>query len=119
MMDSTIYAFFFAIMSTIIGSFGALFFKYYSNSSNNKKLFSFFNIYLYLGFLYYGISALIYVFALKFVDLSTIYPVAGLNYVWVMLLSAKFLKEKVNVLKLFGLIFIIAGVILIGFTQYS
>jgi len=103
------------VFATLIGSAGALFFKYTSATINKKFIDLLKNHYLYLGFLLYGVSSLIFVFSLKFGDLSTLYPIAGLSYVWISLLSIKFLKEKMNDLKWFGVIMIILGVILISF----
>lgn len=99
-------------LATLIGSVGALFFKYVSEQKNIVTLFG--KPFLYLGLFFYGISALVFVSALKFGDLSSLYPVAGLSYVWISLLSIKFLNEKMNDLKWFGIILIMVGVVLIG-----
>ena len=115
MTSDLIYGFGFAILATIISAFGALFFKYTSRLANKNILNLLKNHFLYLGFFFYGISALIYVFALKFGDLATIYPIAGLNYVWVSLLSIKFLKEKMNDLKWLGIIMILIGILFVGY----
>ncbi len=101
-------------LATLIGSVGALFFKYVSEHVHRNFLTLFKEPSLYIGLFFYGISVPIFVFALKFGDLSTLYPVAGLSYVWISLLSIKFLKEKMNDLKWFGIILILLGVVLIG-----
>ncbi len=61
----------------------------------------------------YGVSAVIYVWALKYGRLSLLYPITSLSYVWVSLLSVKFLKENMNNYKWIGISLIILGVILI------
>lgn len=100
--------------ATLIGSAGALFFKYVSEHID-KNLFGLLKKpFLYLGIFFYGLSVPVFVFALKFGDLSTLYPVAGLSYVWISLLSIKFLKEKMNDIKWFGVISVLLGVVLIG-----
>ncbi len=112
MENNLIFGMSLVILSTLIGSLGALFFKY---ASANKGLFNLLKKpILYFGFIFYGVSALIFVFALTFGDLSSLYPLAGLNYIWVSLLSMKFLKENMNDYKWFGIIMILSGVILIG-----
>jgi uncharacterized membrane protein len=101
-------------ISTLVGAFGALFFKYSSSHVNNGMFFLFKKPALYFGFLLYGLSALIFVYTLRFGDLSALYPLAGLSYVWVSFLSIWFLKEKMNEIKWFGIILILVGVVLIG-----
>tara|TARA_Y100000310_G_C20563944_1_gene754507 strand:+ start:702 stop:1055 length:354 start_codon:yes stop_codon:yes gene_type:complete len=101
-------------LSTMIGASGALFFKHTSKHVH-RNIFTVLKVpALYYGFLIYGFSALIFVYALKFGDLSVLYPVASLSYIWITLLSIKFLKEKMNDIKWFGILLIMIGVVLIG-----
>jgi multidrug transporter EmrE-like cation transporter len=102
------------ILATLIGSVGALFFKYVSEHVHRNFLTLFKEPSLYIGVFFYGLSVPVFVFALKFGELSTLYPVAGLSYIWISLLSIKFLKEKMNDIKWFGILLILAGVALIG-----
>ena len=102
------------ILGTIIGSFGALFFKYTSRHVSKNILKILKKPTLYIGGALYGLSALIFVFALKFGDLSILYPVVSLSYIWIALLSIYFLKEKMNLLKWSGIALIIIGVIFVG-----
>lgn len=99
--------------STILGSIGALLFKIVSKDISHpiKVLLK---LQFYIGAFLYGISAIMFVFALRFGDLSALYPVAALNYVWVSLLSVAFLKEKMNRYRWFGIFLIILGVVAIG-----
>ena len=102
-------------IATLVGSSGALFFKL-TSSKVEKNIFKLLKVpSLYFGFLFYGLSALIFVYGLRFGDLSALYPVAGLSYVWVSLLSVKFLKEKMNGYKWLGIGLILLGVAFIGF----
>jgi len=102
------------VLATLIGSVGALLFKYVSEHVHRNFLALFKKPSLYVGVFFYGIASLIFVFALRFGDLSTLYPIAGLSYVWISLLSIKFLKEKMNDVKWFGIILILIGVALIS-----
>lgn len=102
------------LIATLIGALSAVMFKFASKELE-KGLSNFFkNIKLYIGIILYGISALIFVFALKFGDLSALYPVVALSYIWVSLLSIKFLNEKMTTYKWLGIILIIIGVVFIG-----
>ena len=101
-------------IATLIGSIGAILFKL-SSSHLHRNIFGILKKPIfYFGILLYGLSALIFVYALKFGDLSTLYPVVGLSYIWVSLLSIKYLGEKMNNYKWFGIFLIILGVIFIG-----
>ena len=102
-------------VATLIGSCGALFLKYVSKHVR-VNLFSLLKRpLLYLALFLYGAATLIFVYALKFGELSVLYPVVALSYIWITLLSIKFLKEKMTDLKWLGIFMIIVGVVLIGF----
>ena len=103
------------LFATIIGSFGALYFKIGSEtiSIDIKKLAKNYN--LILGFLLYGISAIFFIIALRGGELSVLYPLGAASYIWVCILSIKFLNEKINILKWLGIITIVIGVTFIGF----
>jgi drug/metabolite transporter (DMT)-like permease len=50
-------------------------------------------------------------------ELSILYPVISLTYVWVTLLSVYFFKERVSALKLLGVMVVVIGVAVIGRTD--
>ena len=62
----------------------------------------------------YAVGTILFIPALKGGDLSILYPFVALAYVWVSLLSVKFLGEKMNLVKWIGIALIIIGVSLIG-----
>ena len=72
---------------------------------------------LMLGFLSYGIGLILLILALKFGELSLLYPFIALSFIWVALLSMFFLQEPMNLLKWFAIIIIVAGVSFIGFGE--
>ena len=67
-----------------------------------------------LGFVFYGIGALIMIIAYKFGKLSVLQPMLSMNYVLSIVLAAIVLKEKITILKCIGVLVIIAGVVLIA-----
>lgn len=73
------------------------------------------NWYLIGGLGIYVISAGILIIALKYGELSVLYPVVALSFVWVNLLSSQFLGEPLNTFKWAGVAFIIMGVSSIGY----
>jgi len=72
------------------------------------------NLPLFGGLACYGISTILLVLALRYGELSVLYPIIALTYVWVTILSVGFLGETVNVYKLLGLTFIVLGVAVLG-----
>jgi drug/metabolite transporter (DMT)-like permease len=61
----------------------------------------------------YGISSILLVVALKYGDLSVIYPLISITYIWVTLVSYFFLHESLGLKKTGGIILILGGVALI------
>jgi len=72
------------------------------------------NVPLFGGLACYGISTILLVLALRYGELSVLYPIIALTYVWVSILSVGFLGESLNVFKLLGLVFIVLGVAVLG-----
>ena len=69
---------------------------------------------LFIGYALYGLSTVVLVIALKYGELSLLYPVIALTYVWVTALSVMIYGEQLNLFKLLGLFSVIAGVAVIG-----
>jgi uncharacterized membrane protein len=72
------------------------------------------NPWLFTGYALYGISTVLLILALRKGQLSLLYPVISLTYVWVTILSLLLFKETMNVYKLVGLAVIVAGVAVLG-----
>lgn len=67
-----------------------------------------------LGFVFYGIGAVVMLIAYKFGKLSVLQPMLSMNYVLSIVLGAIVLKEPIAALKCIGILIIITGVILIA-----
>ena len=102
------------LLASTLGSLGPLFLKKASGklTFNLKVIFSNYN--LVLGVIFYGIGTVLFIPALKGGELSVLYPFVALSYVWVSLLSMKFLGEKMTKLKWTGITLILLGITLIG-----
>lgn len=72
------------------------------------------NVPLITGYVLYGINTLLLVLALKEGELSMLYPIIALTYVWVTLLSYTLLHEQPNVYKNVGITTIVIGVAVLG-----
>lgn len=66
------------------------------------------------GLVLYGIGAVMMVLALQHGELSVLYPVISLSYVWVAILSVLIFHEHMNPLRVGGIAVIIAGVAILG-----
>lgn len=95
--------------STLFTSAGQILFKF---SSKNLFLSSFFlNIEFIVGISFYVLGAILLIIALKYGELSILYPIYSLSYIWVSLLSPIFFpSDEMNLVKWFGILLIIAGV---------
>ena len=72
------------------------------------------NLQLLIGYALYGINTLLLVLALREGELSMLYPIIALTYVWVILLSYTLLHEPQNWYKNAGICAIVAGVAVLG-----
>jgi drug/metabolite transporter (DMT)-like permease len=72
------------------------------------------NVPLIAGYALYGINTLMLVLALKEGELSMLYPIIALTYVWVTILSYVILREQPNVWKNLGIATIVVGVAVLG-----
>lgn len=72
------------------------------------------NVPLFIGYVLYGINTLLLVLALREGELSMLYPIIALTYVWVTLLSYTLLNEPPNALKNAGVAAIVLGVAVLG-----
>jgi len=72
------------------------------------------NYQLIAGYVLYGMNAFMLVLALREGELSMLYPIIALTYVWVTLLSYLLLGEKSNFYKNIGIATIVVGVAILG-----
>jgi multidrug transporter EmrE-like cation transporter len=85
----------------------SLFFRFCLGVIQNTRLF--------FGYACYGVNVLLIAIALKGRELSRLYPIIALTYVWVALLSLFFLPdEHLNFFKSVGIAFIVGGVSVLG-----
>ena len=113
-MATELWAIGLVISATLVGAFGPILLK----KASAKKLFRISslikNYHLMGGVSLFVVGTLLFIPALKGGDLSILYPFVSLSYVWVSLLSVKFLGEKMSMMKWWGIGFIILGVSFIG-----
>ncbi len=72
------------------------------------------NIKLFIGYSLYGVNTILMAYALKGRELSRLWPIIALSYVWVTFLSALLLAEHVNMYRIVGITLIVVGVSILG-----
>jgi len=112
-MATSIISIIMVIFCSIVGATGSFFFKQASEKLSFKFISLITNFKLFLGFFFFGISALVYLIALRNGDLTVLYPISSLSYVWTLFIGKKLLNEKINFYKQAGIVLILAGVIII------
>lgn len=113
-MATQIWAIGLVILATLVGAFGPILLKKASEKKLSKISSLIRNYHLMGGVALYAVGTVLFIPALKGGDLSVLYPFVSLVYIWVSLLSVKFLGEKMNALKWIGISLIIIGVSFIG-----
>lgn len=72
------------------------------------------NLKLFCGYCLYGVVTVLMALALKGRELSRLFPIIALTYVWVTLLSLVLLGEHMNFFRSIGIAFIVTGVSILG-----
>jgi drug/metabolite transporter (DMT)-like permease len=70
--------------------------------------------YFYIGGFLYLLSSVTTIWLLQKMPYSVILPMGGVCYIWTLLISNKFLGEKINRYKIAGIVFIIVGVLFLS-----
>lgn len=118
-MAETIIALAVVAAFTIVASLGALFFKKGAARFSFNPLQQIKNTNLIIGLLLYIAPTPVYLWALKNANVSLLYPVNSLTFLWTSLLSVKFLGEKMNKHKWLGVASIILGVGLLAYSTVA
>jgi multidrug transporter EmrE-like cation transporter len=107
------------LLSTLFTSSGQIFLK----EGSNQLVLGFFalmaNSPLIVGCVLYGLGAVMLIVSLKYGELSVLYPLYALNFIWVSILSPWFFPDSMNTLKWFGVLLVIVGVSFIGLGSRS
>jgi drug/metabolite transporter (DMT)-like permease len=102
------------IIAVTVGAFGPIFLKRSSKTFTLNPFDMIKNYNLIIGVLFYAFGTVLFIPALKGGDLSVLYPLVSLSYVFVCIYSKWLLKEKMNKYKWAGILAILIGVSLIG-----
>ncbi len=99
--------------ASLVGSFGAVSLKMGAARTTRSPL-SFLNPKLGMGVALYLLSSVFYVVGIRGGQLSILYPIVSLGYVWTMVWARLFFRESFTREKFVALGLILAGVVLVG-----
>ena len=99
--------------ASLVGSFGAVFLKKGAARLDGSIL-SFLNGELFIGVSLFLGSSVFYALGIRGGQLSVLYPMVSLGYLWTLLWSRLFFNEPLTALKFLGLGLILLGVCFVG-----
>jgi multidrug transporter EmrE-like cation transporter len=99
---------------TVLGALAQLLIKKGTGSITPDVMSILTNVPLIAGYSIYGVNTLLMVLALKDGEMSMLYPIIALTYVWTTLLSYTVLGEPSNAYKNLGIVTIVIGVAVMG-----
>lgn len=105
------------IASVLTGAFGQIFLKAGAlkiNESALSGILKFTNFSILFGFLFYGLSSLIWIFVLRKVQLSYAYPFVSLGYIVVFIASYFLFHETISLYRSIGITLILIGILFIA-----
>lgn len=101
---------------TVLGAAGQILIKLGANTLTHttSPLAMLTNLPVFSGYVLYGLMTVLFIFAIRDEELSILYPVISLTYVWVAGLSAMVFHESLGWLRIAGVATIMAGVGVLG-----
>jgi len=103
------------LFGSFIGSFGAVFLKLGAEHMHGSIWRILTNYWLATGIALYLLSSVFYIMGVAQGQLTVLYPMVSLGYIWAILWARLFFKEPFTVAKIGGLLMIVFGVALINF----
>jgi drug/metabolite transporter (DMT)-like permease len=102
------------LFSSFVGSFGAVGLKMGAERLGGGLAKLLTNYWLALGISLYLISSVFYMMGISQGELTVLYPMISLGYIWALVWARVFFKEKFTLAKVGGLALIVFGVALIN-----
>lgn len=113
-MTTPLHSILLVFLAAFIGSFGAVFLKFGAGRLHRDLKTLVLNWRLALGIALYLLSFVFYYLGLREGELSVLYPMVSLGYIWTLVWSKLFFKEPISRRKVTGLALIIAGIIVLN-----
>jgi multidrug transporter EmrE-like cation transporter len=101
-------------LAAFIGSFGAVFLKSGAGRLSRDWRHMIRNWHLPAGVAAYGGSSALFVVGMRHGELSVLYPMISLGYIFTLLWSKLFFGERITVLKVAGIGLILGGIVFLA-----
>lgn len=100
---------FIILLFTLLGSYGSFCFKKAANQTEILKIIV--SPMLYIGGGFYLVSMILNIYILKYMPYNIVFPLTSITYIWTLIFSKIFLKEKITKRKLVGIALLCLGAI--------
>ncbi len=100
-------------LGSLLGAVGQVLFKVGSKQVSLNLVTWLLNWKLITGMTLYAVASVLLIIALKYQNLSILYPIVATSYIWVTIFSTWFLQENFPAAKWIGIALIIAGIVII------
>ncbi|MFH1052922.1 MAG: EamA family transporter [Candidatus Woesearchaeota archaeon] len=113
-MNIEIWAIELVIISTLISAFATILMKIGSDKLSLNIISLIKNHELIVGAVLFVFSFSLFIPALRGGELSILFPVSALSYIWVNFLSSRYLKERITSKKWIGAVLLLIGVVFLA-----
>ena len=116
----TLKTYFLILLASLMGALGAVFLKNGANALVfDRGLFTaltsgLLNVRIVVGLVFYLVPSAIFIYLLRFHELSKLQPLVAITYVITPILSMIFLRESVGLMRWIGIAFIVTGITLVS-----
>ena len=114
-MVTKLWAMLLVLFTTLLTSSAQILWKIGSATLNFNIIGILTNPFIIVGVLLYIIGGVLLIISFRGGEVSVLYPIIAMSYIWVSLMSVKFLRETINGWKGIGIILIIFGIVAIGY----
>jgi drug/metabolite transporter (DMT)-like permease len=99
------------IFSVFIASISQILLKISADRKHNSKIREYFNSYVIIAYSIFCVSLMLTILALRGLELKNVPIIESTSYIYILILSRIFLKEKITKYKIGGSFLIILGII--------
>ena len=100
--------------TTLLTSTAQIFWKFGVEKLEFNLLSIITNVEILTGIALYVVGGILLIISLRGGEVSVLYPIIAMSYIWVSILSVYFLNEVMNLFKWLGVAAIIVGIVMIG-----
>lgn len=114
-MQSKFTSIFLVFIASLVAATAQILFKFASKNITLSIPALITNLPLIAGFVLYPVAAVLFVAALRGGELTVLYPILALNYIWIAIASPFFFPtDSLNLIKVIGIVVVITGVYCVG-----